>query len=414
MDKRPSLPLLVYLGFGLRSLRRNPQRTLLSLASLVIGIGVVTFLGALVDGWLHGMHDNFILTYTGHLQIQAPGFHDSGSLEDAIRDPAPVEAALAQEPAVAAWSERLEASGLASVARGSTGVTLLGIQPEREQTVSRLLALVSPRDCPGDDLDNALVLGSEVAATLGARVGESVVLMGQTPGGELVSELFRLCGLLHSGSPQLDRMLAMVPLRRLQQWLQLERGITQVVVRLEEEAALPSLTASLRARLDPARYRVLDWVVLDPMVWQWLRFGELYGLIILGIVVALTVTQVSNTLLMALYERQREFALMEALGTRRIQLFLMVAWESLLLVAFGGALGYLAGVLAVLLLQQGGIDFSRFSGALRFFFMDPVVHPELTARMGLKILAALLLAAVLGGIYPAWKASRLDPLEALR
>jgi len=168
MDKRPSLPLLVYLGFGLRSLRRNPQRTLLSLASLVIGIGVVTFLGALVDGWLHGMHDNFILTYTGHLQVQAPGFHDSGSLEDAIRDPAPVEAVLAQEPAVAAWSERLEASGLASMARGSTGVILLGVQPEREKEVSRLLELVTPGDCLDGGRDDALVLGSEVAATLGA------------------------------------------------------------------------------------------------------------------------------------------------------------------------------------------------------------------------------------------------------
>ncbi len=411
---KPRLPLLVYLGFGMRSLGRNPQRTLLSLASLVIGIGVVTFLGALVDGWLHGMHDNFILTYTGHLQVQAPGYHDSGSLKDAMRDPGPVAAALAQEPGVDAWSERLEASGLASVARGSTGVTLLGIRPEREKAVSRLLGLVSPGDCLRGEAGDELVLGSGVATTLGAGAGDSVVLMGQTPDGELVSELFRLCGVLHSGSPQLDRMLAMIPLRTAQRWLELEGGVTQVVVKLKEEAVLPSLLASLQAKLDPARYRVLDWIALDPMVWQWLRFGELYGLIILGIVVALTVTQVSNTLLMALYERQREFALMEALGTRRVQLFLMVAWESLLLVAFGGALGYLAGVLAVLLLQEGGIDFSRFSGAFRFFFMDPVVHPELTARMGLKILTALLLAAVLGGIYPAWKASRLDPLEALR
>lgn len=413
-QERSRLPLAVYFGFGLRNLGRNPQRTLLSLASLVIGMGVVTFLGALVDGWLHGMHDNFILTATGHLQVRAPGHFDSGSLKDALANPDAVSALLQQDPRVEAWSPRLEASGLASVAQGATGVTLLGIRPESEHGTSRLLDLVSPGACLRNYRDRQLVLGSEVATTLAVEPGDQLVLMGQAPEGELVSELFQLCGILHSGAPELDRRVAMIPLQTAQRWLQMGDRVTHIVVRLKREQWLPALAASLRSGLPSDRFQVLEWHTLDPMVEQWLRFGELYGLIILGIVVALTITQVSNTLLLALHERQREFAIMEALGTRRCQLFLMVAWESMLLVVVGGALGYAAGVLTVLAVQGSGIDFSRFSGAFHFFFMDPVVHPELTLRMGLKILAALLLAAVLGGLYPAWKAARLDPMEALR
>lgn len=414
-DTIPRLPLRVYIGFGLRNLARNRLRTLLSLSSLLIGIGVVTFLGALTDGWLQGMHDNFTLTYTGHLQVQAPGHVDSNSLADAISDPSPVIRVLEKDPHVQAWSLRLEASGLASAAQGSTGVTLLGISPDSEQRTSRLLELVDNQDCLRKESGKDLVLGADAAITLGARPGDRLVLMGQTPGGELVSELFHLCGILRSGAPQLDRVLAMIPLRTAQRWLQLGDGVTQLVVRVGDERNLPALTATLRERLPANRFRILEWQTLEPMAWQWLRFGALYGLIILGIVVALVVIQVSNTLLMALYERQHEFAIMEALGTRRRQLFLMVAWESLLLITLGGGAGYLVGALAVALaVQAGGIDFSQFSGAFHFFFMDPVVIPRLTREMGLKIAMALLAAILLGGLYPAWKASRLEPLASLQ
>jgi putative ABC transport system permease protein len=103
---------------------------------------------------------------------------------------------------------------------------------------------------------------------------------------------------------------------------------------------------------------------------------------------------------------------MSALGTRSRQLFAMVTFECLILVVTGGALGYGLGAAAVASTAQG-IDFSALAGAFEFFFMKPVIHPELTHETAIKVVIALGLATILGGLFPAWRASRLDPLEAM-
>ncbi|MCB1735315.1 MAG: ABC transporter permease [Gammaproteobacteria bacterium] len=389
----PELPLILQLA--LRNLWRNPRRTLTALASLMFATGVVTFLGAMNDGWLHGMRDNFILTFSGHWQVHGPRPMAVDRLDPRL---------------IRAISPRTERDGLGSVGAAATGVRIVAIDPLHELAVSRLGSYQIDGHCLGELGEREVVLGRDVARTLNARMGSHVVLTAEGRSGELVSELFTVCAQLQTGAPQIDRRFAVIPLATARQWLGAEAEYQ--AIRMRPGAAPIEVETHLRAQLPPDS-TLLGWAEIDPMVHQWLRFGEVYGLLVLGIVIALTVAQVSNTMILALYERVREFGLMEALGTRRGQLFALVSTEAAILVVAGGFGGWLLGALAVAS-SGAGIDFSTVSGAFRFFFMDPVIRPELTGWMAFKVGLALAVSALLGGLYPAWVAARLDPVEAMR
>lgn len=410
---KPRLHLATYLRLALLNLRRNPQRTALSLAAILVATTVVTFLEAVNDGWMNDLRENFILSYNGHLQVHKAGHMASGELADYIADPAPIVAALEDNPRVRAWSPRLEADGLASVAGANVGVHIIGVEPTRERHVSRLREMLVGGRCFAPDAERRVVLGHDVAATLGVEPEDQLVLTSQSPQGELRAELFTLCGVIRSGSPHIDRLFALMPIDTARDFLAMEGGVTHIAVRAHHHAAVPALATRLENSLAEDGFEVQTWQDIDPMVSQWVRFSEAYGLIILTIVVALTIAQVSNTMVMSVYDRLPEFGLMAALGTRSGQLFAMVGFEALVLVVAGGLLGYAAGA-GVVAATAGGIDFSALAGAFEFFFMEPVIHPRLTHETAARVAVSLAVAGVLGALYPAWRAARLDPLEAMR
>jgi ABC-type lipoprotein release transport system permease subunit len=414
MPEVASLGCGTYLSLGLRNLWRNPRRTLLTLASLLVGFGALTFLGAMNDGLSRDVKQNFILTLKGHVQIHARGFEASRQIQHYIADPAEVIRVLEGMPDVAAWTLRVRTSGLASVAKASTGVQLLGIDSVREARLTRLAQFVTSGTwLPVGDA-RALVLGKTLADNLGVGLGDKVILMAQTPSGDLVSELSRLRGILHTGVPEVDRALALVPLVSAQRLLELGHGVTDVVVRAVRHEATDAIRDQLRAALPEADYEVLRWFDLDPLVQQRLELVDTVIYFILLIVVALVIAESLNTMLMTLHERVHEFGLMEALGTRKVQLFAMVLWESVLLVMSGCLAGYLLGVLVVLYFGHTGIDLSRFAKAFTFAYMNPVIYPVLTWYTTAQTLGTTFVAAVLAALYPAWKATRQQPVEAIR
>ncbi len=150
------------------------------------------------------------------------------------------------------------------------------------------------------------------------------------------------------------------------------------------------------------------------MVSQWLGFSAAYGLVLILVAAALVLVEVLNAMLMALHERTRELGIMSALGTRGKQLFLMVMLEGLLLILVSTLLGYGLGAVAVLWLAVDGIDLGAFANAFQFFYMSPVIHPLLTLESGLRILGVTLLAALVAGIYPAWRAAGIRMRDAAR
>jgi ABC-type lipoprotein release transport system permease subunit len=380
----------------------------------MIAIGALTFLLAMNAGWLLDARENFILTFTAHVQVHAKGFEESQQIQDHMAEPERVTDLLSGDPAIAAWTRRIRISGLASVAEANTSALVVAVEPERERDVSRLSSFVAAGAWlePGDR--RGLLLGATLVENLGVSLGDKVVLTAQTPAGDISSEVFRLRGILRAGAPDVDRALALVPLEVAQGWLELGAGVTDVVIRAARHEDADGIRDRLAQGLDGDDYEAMRWMDIDPMIQQWLEFSDTYTFFFLLPVIAVVVAQIINTMLMAIYERVREFGLMEALGTRKGQLFTMVLWESLILVAVGGSLGYASGALAVFHFAETGIDLSGFADAITFVYMNPILHPVVTVKASLTILATALLTAVVAGIYPAWKATRLDPVEAMR
>ena len=395
----------IYLILALRNLWRNPKRTLLTLFSMVLGIAALTLLSALNDGWLKEMQDNFILAVTGHVQVHAVGFEASQNLRDRMPEIEPVRGLIARDTALSGWTLRVRSSGLASLGGTGAGVQIMGVDPEQETWVTRMDQSVQTGRWlrPGQPRD--LLLGSTVAANLGAGIGDRVVLTAQRPTGEMASEVFYLHGILHAGAPQIDRTLALINLGEMQSWLGMGEAVTDVVLRATKHGASTGIRERFAASLPAETFEVMGWQELDPMVSQWLKFSGAYGLILILIVVALALVlvEVLNTMLMALHERTRELGILSALGTRGGQLFAMVLLEGLLLIFAGSLLGYLLGAGLVSWLALEGIDLSRFANAFQFFYMSPVIRPLLTLE-----------SALLAGLYPAWKASRIRINDALR
>lgn len=414
MSERRGLDTVSFFRLALRNLWRNPKRTLITLISMMLGVAALTLLSALNDGWLREMKDNFILAVTGHVQVHAVGFEASQSLKDRMDDTSAVEELIGRDDAISGWTRRIRGSGLATVGGVSAGVQIMGVDPEQETWVTRMHQAVQDGQWLRPGVPRDLLLGSTVARNLGAAVGDRVVLTAQRPGGEMAAEVFYLSGILHAGAPQIDRTLALVNLDEAQRWLELESSITDVVIRVVDHDASAAVRDRLVQGLNEETFEVLDWRDLDPMVSQWLRFSDAYGLVLILIVASLVLVEVLNTMLMALHERSRELGIMSALGTRGGQLFVMVLLEGLMLILLGSLLGYLLGALAVWLLAEPGIDLSRFASAFRFFYMSPVIHPLLTPESAMRILGTTVVAALSAGLYPAWKASRTVTQDALR
>ena len=394
MADRSRLGMGYYFYLALRNLLRNQRRTIITLLSMIFGISTLTLLGALNDGWLNQMRTNFILSFTGHIQVHAKDFEASQNLQDRITDPE-VILRHTNHPDIIGWTQRIRTSGLASLGGSSAGVQIMATDPEQETWVTSMHRNI-------------------VAKSIGASLGDKVILMAQHVNGEMISEVFYLRGKLETGAPQIDRTLAVIPLETAQEWLGMDQSVTDIVIRAAQHENTETLFRLLAQHLSAKKYEILRWQELDPMVSQWLNFSDAYGLVVIFVVVLLVLTEILNTMLIALHDRQKELGIMIAIGTRKHQIFTMLLLESVLLILLGGLLGYLAGGLLVYSLSDGGINLSHFSNAFQFFYMDPIIHPLLTVNTAMRILGTTLIAALIAGIYPAWKATKLSVTKSIR
>lgn len=407
----------IAMRMGLRNLRRRPGRTLLTVGMLMFGTFLVVWSIGMNEGPYADMIRMGTGTWLGQLHVEHEGYKESPSLYEAVERPAPIIKALEADPDVKAVSARVEVAGLLSVGTRTAGAMLTGVMPDREPKVTTLPNTVKEGAFltqPADPEALPIVLGRGLARRLKVKLGQEVVYMGQASDGSIAAEVFVLVGVMESGSSELDASLAMIRLKDAQELLVLGERVHQIVARTTSPDAADAVARRLAdSPLIPKPARLMTWRQLSPQLWASIESDRAGGAVFVIVIVLMVVLGAVNAMLMSVFERTRELGVMKALGATPGHLIAVVVWESVGTALVGVGLGVLCGALLNEYLAGVGLQF--FDEPVEFGGMElSMIYPMNTFRGTVQYPLMIFAASVLGGLWPAWRASRLDPTSAIR
>lgn len=394
---------------ALKNIRRQARRS--AIALLVISGGVVAFMlsGGFIVWVLENMREWTIHSQLGHIQITRPDFHRSG-IADPYQfllpaNPAPAIRAGGQVKTVA---PRLVFNGLISKGEDTISFIGEGIDPAAEAPISRAITMIAGTDLTRAGPDGVL-LGEGLAANLGARAGDTVILLGTTADGSLNAVELRVVGLFQTITKAFDDSALRVPIDVARRLMKVD-GATSWVVLLDDTAATAPAVERLRAALPAAEFEVTPWSDLADFYNKTVElFNQQVGVVRI-LIAFIVVLSISNTLTMAVIERTSEIGTSLAIGVRRKGILALFLWEGLLLGFVGGMLGLGLGIVFAEIISYVGIPMPPPPGMARGYTGEIAITPLLA-------LEAFLLASLttlLASIFPALKASRMNIVDALR
>ncbi|MCP4039420.1 MAG: ABC transporter permease [bacterium] len=394
-----------------RNLWRNPRRTAVALTAISVGIAGCVLSMAINLGMVAGMVDTAIRSGLAHLQVHASGWDKNPELEVRLFDGgAAVTRALDGVAEIEYWAPRLRAQGLVASPRASVGVAIAGVDPAREVGVSVAADSLVAGDWLGEP--RRLVLGNKLAARLEVDVGSKVVLSVQDLAGELTGQAFRVGGLLRAGSRELDDGVVFMRLGDAQALLGMGDAISEIAVVTFDRGNVSAIREKLEATLGTGP-EVRTWEQLEPLlVYMVDTFDSMAWVIYAAVFIAMAFG-IANVLLMSVYERAREIGMMRAVGMSRARVVAMVVLESTFVTALGLLLGVMLALLGIWLLADG-VDISAWAGSIDAYGIQSVLTPALRARDLVAPVLIGAITAVLSSFWPALRAARATPADALR
>lgn len=428
----PPLPRrAVFLRIAMRNIARNPRRTLLTLGALGAGLAAYLFLSALGQGFFLQMRDNATDLLAGDMQIEVAGFRDELDPKLTLADSQKLLATVRANPSVAAATPRVQAMGMASSPVRSEPITLYGVDPQHEPQVTRLNTMLREgkylsMDAPVDPANGEatrraaarsreIVIGRKLAERLAVGLGEKIVVLAPAADGSLGSAALRVTGIFETDNELIDGHVALTSLPTARQLLGVPQDATNIVVRLAPTATLDATAGELRSALTQPDERVVTWRTLLPEVDQMLELIRVNLYVILFVVFLVVALGVTNTLLMAVLERTREFGLQLALGTRPTQIVRTVLYESLVLAVVGVGVGIVAGTLIVGYYHTNGFDLAAYAAGVKSMTgMTGVAYPTIVFADVWLPIVALFVTSIVAALFPAWRAARLDAVDAMR
>ena len=400
------LTLLVQLSW--RNLWRHRRRTLILLTTICIAVGSVLVLNALLRGMQVSMAETAIDNLNGHFKVVAPGYLDDPGIKRSFEFELSGRPELAAD-AIQGWAPRVRVPAVIRSERETRGVQFVGVDPGSEDISFLGDVAINGEFLSGSD-DRRILLGQALAEQLETGVGRRVVVITQGVDGGNRESGYRIAGVYDAVGEGIEKAFVFTGLATAQELLSVD-AVTEVSVRLKEEGRGPSVLRSLTSAF--AGQDVRAWQDLAPQAAMMYKVADTTVAIWFLIVMCALIFGLVNTLVTAVMERIRELGMLRAIGMRRGTVIAQVVIESMLTMTIGIAIGVVLGLLGYAWLADG-IDLSAFAEGLEMSGVKPELVPRLWARDVFLVVGLSLVLGFLASIYPAQRAVKVQPLDAMR
>ncbi|MBI3615864.1 MAG: ABC transporter permease [Candidatus Omnitrophica bacterium] len=415
---------------ALRNVFRHKTRSIITLSTVAFGCVALIFVGGFFEDTFYKMREGYIRSYAGHLQVFKQGFLEKGAAKPfdyLIDNPGEIITLIQGIEAVQYVTRRIEFAGLISTGENSTSCIGQGIEPKNERSVRQsdvekqfqsrgdLSLLVGNVIETGDPLKEdegfAVLLGRGLASSLGAQVGDGLILVSHTIGGSINAVDVSLKGTFYTSTKDFDDHFLRLPLAGAQKLLHTD-SVQSLVILLKKTEDTARVKAELRHLFQEKglALELRDWEEINDFYTKTRALFGRFFLILKLVVAIIAILGIFNTMNMAVLERTAEIGTLMALGTKQKGVAALFLMEGGILGALGGGIGIIAGIGITRLIASIGIPMPPPPGATMRWVSEPMIVPWTI----LFAFALSMAASLLSSFYPAYKASRLEIAQALR
>ena len=396
-----------------RNVLRNKRRTVLSGIAVGIGLASLMFVDGLYVGMLESMIRTATDTFLGQGQVHAQGFRDTLEVDKTINNSEAFMKSLETENLVSDFSPRTVSFGMLSSALGVNSVLLYGIEPDTERHISMIDEAVRQGNYLTPPGTGQILIGSKAAETLEVETGDRLVLtMAQAGTGELSQDMFRVTGIFHMGIREIDSDMAFINIKQAQELLALDRDVHEISLKFNDINDAGDRSLEFWGKYSEQDNEALGWKDLVPQLDSVIGMTDISILIITSLVFAIVAVIIMNTLFMSLYERMFEFGVLRAVGTRPVNMALIIFFEatslSLISIIIGLGIGYIfMYIFSVYGINYKGIEFAGIT-------ITELIYPVVRPRQFTVFPVLIFIFSFIAAIYPAVFAAKLTPARAMQ
>lgn len=395
-----------------RNITRQYRRSLLGIAAVTFGVMALILAAGFIEWIFWATREGAIQSGLGHIHVVQAGYLENGTA-DPMRYLLPasseVSRAIEHFPRVRTIARRLSFNGIASHGDSTISFIAEGMDPEAEAIVSHFLNITAVGENLSSGAPNGIMLGRGLAENLGVGVGDTVVLMATTRGGGINAVEATVRGLFTSASKAYDDSALRVPMPLAERLLRVS-GSHRWILALDDTAHTTETLQALREKFSDSGLEFVPWYDLADFYKKTAALLSRQIGVVELIIAVIIVLSISNTMMMSVLERTTEIGTCLAIGRRRRQILLQFVYEGLTVGLLGGLLGLALGSLLAMLISHVGIPMPPPPGMSKGYSGEIMLTVPLLAKAFLLATGTTSLAS----LYPAWKASRLEIVDALR
>jgi len=395
-----------------RNVWRNKLRSSLVILSIVLGIWAGLFLMAMTLGLNEQRMGGAVDTYLSHVQIHNPKFKEDQNIKYFIEDKESVINAITSNKNIKAFAERIVISGMVANSSGSKGIQVLGIHPEKEKKLTKISEKLTSGTYFTKFKKNPAIVGKKLAKKLKLKIRSKIVVTFQDYNGDLSSALFRVEGIYKTNNSIFDESTIYVRLSDLEKSIGLQGKIHEIAVLGNSIDNIDQIKYDLSSEIKTSK--VETWSEISPELGyaQEMMGSMIY--IFMGIVLIALAFSIINTMLMAVLERKKELGMLMAVGMNKKRLFSMISIETVFIAMIATPIGMLLSYWSISYFNKYGIDLSAVAEGLENLGIGSRIYTYLPNNLYISITAMTLTVSFLSSIFPARRALKLQPSEAIR